>query len=176
MMTGLPGDTDDGALETARRLASLEPDEVRVYPTLVMADTPLEKSYRRGEYVPQSLDDAVALCAKLLSFFEEERGIPVIRLGLHAEEEMTRHCVAGPFHPAFRELCEGRLLFQKARRLLEGGGRNVRLHVHPSCVSRMVGHRRENTENFIREGYSVKVVADAAVPYGDVQVEEVRVL
>lgn len=177
MMTGLPGDTDEGAMETARRLAALRPDEVRIYPTLVMADTPLAEQYRAGAYHPQDLEQAVTLCARLLSFFEEEHGIPVIRLGLHTEDDMVTHCLSGPFHPAFRELCEGRLMLEKARRLLSGyTGQYVHLRVHPSCVSRMVGHRRENREALLKEGHIVKVIADARVAYGDIQVEEVSTL
>ena len=165
MMTGLPGDTDEGALYTARELAALAPREVRVYPTLVMADTPLETAYRQGLYRPQTVEEAIALCARLLTFFEEERGIPVIRLGLHAEDEMMRHCVAGPWHPAFREVCESRLFLQKAQRIVEKKTPpcTVTLRVHPTCMSRMVGHKRENLIRLQQEGFTVTVVADDTV-------------
>ena len=39
MMLGLPGDTYEKALKTARDLISLKPDCVRIYPTLVVKDT-----------------------------------------------------------------------------------------------------------------------------------------
>ena len=170
MMTGLPGDTDEGALRTARALAALTPDEVRIYPTLVIEGSPLAEDYRNGTYTPQMLEEAVALCVRLLTFFEEERGIPVIRLGLHAEEEMMRHRVAGPWHPAFRELCESRIFREKAERLLkETQKTNVVLAVHPACVSRMVGHRRENLTAFRENGYTVKVVADSEMAYGEIK-------
>ncbi len=170
MMTGLPGDTDEGALRTARALAALNPDEVRLYPTLVIEGSPLAEDYRNGNYAPQTLDEAVALCARLLTFFEEERGIPVIRLGLHAEEDMMRHCIAGPWHPAFRELCESRLFRQKAERLFSQTNKtDYVLAVHPACVSRMVGHRRENLTAFRKNGYTVKVVSDSSIAYGDIK-------
>lgn len=176
MMTGLPDDTDEGALHTAQALAALKPDEVRVYPTLVIEGAPLADEYRSGEYQPQTLDQAVALCVRLLTFFEEEQGIPVIRLGLHAEEDMMRHCIAGPWHPAFRELCESRIFFKKAQKILEKTKKtNVILAVNPSCVSRMVGHRRENLIAFMKDGYTVKVVADSEIAYGEIKGEEVRI-
>ncbi len=176
MMTGLPGDTDEGALRTAQALAALKPDEVRVYPALVIEGAPLADEYRSGEYQPQTLDQAVALCVRLLTFFEEEQGIPVIRLGLHAEEDMMRHCIAGPWHPAFRELCESRIFFKKAQKILEKSKKtNVILAVNPSCVSRMVGHRRENLIAFMKDGYTVKVVADSEIAYGEIKGEEVRI-
>lgn len=170
MMTGLPGDTDEGAMRTARALAALSPDEVRIYPTLVIEGSPLAEDYRGGTYAPQTLDEAVVLCARLLTFFEEERGIPVIRLGLHAEEEMMRHCIAGPWHPAFRELCESRIFRQKAEKLLKQIQKaECVLAVHPACVSRMVGHRRENLTAFQKNGYTVKVVTDSEMAYGEIK-------
>ncbi|MGN0163001.1 MAG: elongator complex protein 3, partial [Candidatus Ornithomonoglobus sp.] len=43
MMTGLPGDTPQHSIETARQLTPLRPDCVRIYPTLTIKDTYLEK-------------------------------------------------------------------------------------------------------------------------------------
>ena len=174
MMTGLPGDTDEGAVKTAQKLAALQPDEVRIYPTLVIEGSPLAEQYRAGTYVPQTLEQAVALCVRLLTFFEEERGIPVIRVGLHAEEDMMRHCIAGPLHPAFRELCESRIFRKKAEKIVKNSEKQpIVLAVNPACVSRMVGHRRENLTAFMNDGYRVKVVADSEVAYGDIKRREV---
>jgi len=170
MMIGLPGDTDEGALRTARALAALAPQEVRIYPTLVIEGSPLAKDYLGGTYAPQTLDEAVALCGRLLTFFEEEQGIPVIRLGLHAEEDMMRHCLAGPWHPAFRELCESRIFRGKAENILKNCRQTeVVLAVNPACVSRMVGHRRENLIAFAKTGYTVKVVADSRLAVGEIK-------
>ncbi len=169
MMTGLPSDTDEGALRTAKRLADLLPDEVRIYPTLVVEGTALAEEYRRGTYEPQTLEQAVSLCARLLHFFEEERQIRVIRLGLHAEESLYEHCVAGPAHPAFRELCESRLFRDKIWAVLAKEEPSaVTVRVNPSCVSRAIGHRQENRMWFSKKGYSVNILADEAVAYGEI--------
>ena len=109
MMTGLPGSTPDTDRETAARLAALRPDTMRIYPTVALRGTPLDGMVRSGAYIPPTLEETVALCAELLLFFEEERDIPVIRLGLHASPDLEQNRVAGPWHPAFRELCEGRI-------------------------------------------------------------------
>ncbi len=164
MMTGLPDSTDETDKQTAQALAALRPDEVRVYPTLVIDGTPLGVEYRQGNYVPQTLEQAVALCARLLVFFEEEQHIPVIRMGLHAEEEMAGHCLAGPFHPAFRELCEGRIYRDKALALLqEKKESSAVLRVHPTALSKMVGHKKENIRAFAKAGYAVTIAADENV-------------
>ena len=41
MMTGLPGDAPGRTVETAKRLISLQPDAVRIYPTVILRDTEL---------------------------------------------------------------------------------------------------------------------------------------
>lgn len=164
MMTGLPESSDAIDEQTARALATLQPDEVRVYPTLVIDGTPLAEEYRQGKYTPQTLEQAVNLCAQLLRFFEEEQHIPVIRMGLHAEQDVAEHCLAGPFHPAFRELCEGRLYRDKAWQLLkEHNQPQAVLRVHPTDVSKMVGHKKENIRYFAKAGYTVTIMADEGV-------------
>ena len=161
MMTGLPADTDEKAKETARRLADLKPDMVRIYPTLVIEHTLLAEWYQSGTYRPQTLEQAITLCAELLHFFEEERGIPVIRLGLHAEQEVQSHCLAGPFHPAFRELCDSRLLLERMKSLLKQRGESsATIRVHPTMLSKAVGQKKTNINALAALGYTVQVVAD----------------
>lgn len=55
MMTGLPGDTPAGAENTLCQLLSLEPDTMRIYPTIVLEGTLLAKQYLSGTYLPQLL-------------------------------------------------------------------------------------------------------------------------
>lgn len=172
MMTGLAGDTDAGAAETAKRLAALKPDCVRIYPTLALKGTPLGAAYLRGEYRPQTLEQAVSLCAALLGFFEG-RGIPVIRLGLHASPELERDMLAGPWHPAFRELCESRRFLGRMQRELAAKNAvegPVRIAVHPACVSQAVGQKRRNLAELARSGYRVSVVPDLSVPKGGIRI------
>ncbi len=105
LMPGLPGDTAELAVKTAKEAIKLAPDFVRVYPTLVIKDTPLFKLYERGDYEPWELEDMVSVCKEILSLFKEA-GIKVIRVGLQTTEELRRDFVAGPMHPSFRQLIE----------------------------------------------------------------------
>ena len=106
MMTGLYLSDDETDLRSAEELIALQPDCVRIYPTVVLEGTHLAALYKSGDYTPQTLDSAVPLCAKLLLRFHEA-GIPVIRLGLHSGGNVEDGYLAGAYHPAFRELCEG---------------------------------------------------------------------
>ncbi len=176
MMTGLPGDTPEGSVASARRLLSLRPDTMRIYPTIVLEGTPLARLYRAGNYIPQPLEEAVQLCAALLLLCEEA-GVPVIRLGLHAGGEVQEGYLAGPWHPAFRELCEGELYYQNAcsalRLILPQGGKAV-LRVAPRFVSQMTGQRRRNLERLKEQGFDCRVKADASCQKYEVKAERQR--
>lgn len=168
MMTGLRGDTDEKAWKTAEQLAELNPACVRIYPTIALRGTELGEAYLRGEYRPQTLENAVALCSGLLDYFER-RGIRVIRLGLHASPELERDMLAGPWHPAFRELCESRRFFVgitgELHRLHIPEGR-LSIAVSPVCVSQAAGQKKENLHKLSGLGYDARIVPDASVERG----------
>ncbi|HOO26624.1 MAG TPA: radical SAM protein, partial [Clostridiales bacterium] len=154
MMTGLYGSDCEESLFTARKLIDLKPKTVRIYPTLVLKGTELEDLYSRGLYKPQSLEDAVNLCSKLLLLFYEA-DIDVIRLGLHSGG-LPDGYVAGPYHPAFRELCESKVYLQVARQAfkdLKAEPGSFCLRVNPRFISQMVGQGRSNLTSLKSEGY-----------------------
>lgn len=102
MMIGLPGDSHQKSVETARSIIALGADESRIYPCLVIRGTQLENLYRQNRYHPLSLQQAVETAAELWMLFADA-GVKVIRLGLHPSEELRGDgLVAGPFHPAFK--------------------------------------------------------------------------
>jgi len=114
MMIGLYGSAPENDVATARKIIAMNPDTVRIHPAIAVEGTDLARLYREGLYTPQSLDDAVNLCAKLLGMFHNA-GIGVIRVGLHDTPTLGQSVVAGPYHPAFRELGEGQLCLTPRR-------------------------------------------------------------
>ncbi len=105
MMPGLPGDTFNSVVDTAGGIAELKPDFVRVYPTLVIEDTPLKKVLDRGDYKPWTLDDMVDVCKEVSAIFKQ-KNIQVIRMGLQPTKDLDASFVAGPYHHSFRQLVE----------------------------------------------------------------------
>lgn len=169
MMTGLYTDTDEGAVNTCREFIALSPDCVRIYPTVVLEGTLLADYYRDGKYTPQTVDQAVELCARLLEMFRAEN-IPVIRLGLHAIDESE--FVAGAWHPSFGELCESRILLDRIRAVTERGASYI-VNVSPRNVSKAIGNKRRNITALKNEGINIRVVADRALGDGEISAEEV---
>jgi len=176
IMAGLPGDDEHRLMETGRRIAELAPDFIRIYPTVVLAGSPLEKWYRQGVYQPLALDAAVDLVRRLYGLFRAH-SIPVIRMGLQATDDLVDGAVlAGPWHPAFGHLVLCAAFLTAARRALkEGGGPGLELllKVHPRSVSRMRGMHNASCELLKRDfGFrQVDVVPDSALAEDEIAVQ-----
>ncbi len=157
MMTGLPGDSPEKSLFTARELIALGPDGVRIYPTVIVRDTELYELWKKGDYREHTIEDAVELCARLLPLFEAAQ-IPVIRLGLNPTEELSSgEAVAGAYHPALGELVKSRILLHRAEEALQAvpPGSCVRIGIAPRLLSQMIGQHGENRRK-LTEAFSLK--------------------
>jgi histone acetyltransferase (RNA polymerase elongator complex component) len=156
MMTGLPGDTGPQSLTTARELVLLAPGAIRIYPTVVVAGTPLAKQFKEGRYTPQFLKEAVALVKTLYQLFSEHH-IPVIRMGLHPSEDLNQEdgVLAGPYHPAFGHLVLSEVFFEQIvqtvtsrrsakNRTREKLSETLTIKSHPCNISRIRGLKNKN--------------------------------
>lgn len=171
MMTGLPGGDDARDIETARAIAALRPDGVRIYPTVIIQNTPLEELWRAGKYRAHTVEDAVRVCARILPIFDSA-GVPVIRLGLNPSDELSGGAaVAGAYHPALGELVRSRLWRDKAEAMLSGvePGEEVVLGVARSRISVMTGQHRANV-SYLQERFALRSVRICAadVPDGEI--------
>ena len=169
MMTGLPGSDDTRDIASARAIAALLPDGVRVYPTVILRSTPHYDLWRAGEYREHTVEDAVRVCARILSIFDDAE-IPVIRMGLNPSDELSGGGAAGgAYHPALGELVRARLWRDRAEALLSGiePGADAVLAVSPNRVSVMTGQHRCNLL-YLQERFSLRSVRVCAsdVPDG----------
>lgn len=158
MMTGLFASTPEKDLSTAKRLVELRPATVRVYPAIVLPHTRLAKLYDEGGYRPQTLDEAIELCAALLELFEGA-GVRVIRMGLHPSPELEARRLAGPYHPAFRQLAESRRFLRRLLASLRPLGPGAyQVETAPRDISTALGQKKENLARLRAAGYDVRFV------------------
>ena len=155
MMIGLPGDTLEKDIITARQLIKLKPDIARIYPVLVIKGTELEQMYIKGQYEPLNVKVAVEISKQILKLFKNN-DINVIRLGLQVTENINigKDVVAGPFHPAFKELVESELRFELISFMLSNininEGDKLSIISNGQEVSITVGHKRTNIERLYK--------------------------
>jgi hypothetical protein len=126
----------------------LQPDFVRIYPTLVLKGSLLARRFRDGRYHPMPLEACITLVKRLYLFFKT-RHIPVVRMGLQASDGLTRagDLIAGPYHPAFGHLVHGEIVLDAISSALGRMGKHpdpLTITAHPSVVSRVQGLSKKN--------------------------------
>lgn len=164
MMLGLPGDTAEKSLHTARRIIDLGATNTRIYPTLVVARTLLARWYEQGKYHPLTLQEAVNQCKDILYLFETNN-ITVLRVGLHPTEGFISHTdyLAGPFHVAFKEMVQTEIwhdIFSKASLPTD----NLVITVPERQLNAAVGHRGKNKNFLLSHCKSVKFTTSSELP------------
>lgn len=149
IMPGLPGDTFEKDIYTVKTSISMKPDICRIYPALIIKDTPMEKMYHRGEYIPYSLEEAVHISSELLKLYKSAK-VKVIRIGLQPTDSITwgKDIIDGPFHPAFRELVEGYSICTALKNKVPEE-KDIIIEINPKDVSKLYSNKKEYFNKFI---------------------------
>ncbi|MGL4731614.1 MAG: elongator complex protein 3 [Clostridium sp.] len=144
IMLGLPGDTFEKDIETARKSIDMKPDICRLYPALVIKDTPMEELLQRNEYKPYTLEQAVEI-SKILYAMYMANGINVIRIGLQPTEEINygKEFLQGPFHPSFRELVEGSIYKDIILYYSNEKGKIESMTINPKDISKLYANKKK---------------------------------
>lgn len=165
MMVGLPESTRIDEINTAKALVKLKPKMVRIYPVLVIKNTKLEEEYKEGKYQPLSVVQAVEICKDIVRIFAD-KNIDIIRIGLQNTEEISdpknegSEVVAGPYHPAFRQLVESAMWYDaivgKIKKL-NAKVKEVEVSVNPIDSNNVIGHKKENVIK-LKNTYDVDLI------------------
>lgn len=183
MMVGLPESTRIDEINTAKALIKLKPKMVRIYPVLVIKGTKLEKEYQEEKYKPLSVVQAVETCKELVRMFDN-KNIDIIRIGLQNTDEISdpqnkeSEVVAGPFHPAFRQLVESAMWYDaivNKIKKLNAKVKEVEVTVNPIDVNNVIGHKKENVQK-LKDTYDVDLVIkqDEKIRQGKSKIEIVK--
>ncbi|MFA5412250.1 MAG: tRNA uridine(34) 5-carboxymethylaminomethyl modification radical SAM/GNAT enzyme Elp3 [Candidatus Micrarchaeia archaeon] len=109
IMPGLPGSDEKKDVQMFKKLFSdprFRPDMLKIYPTLVMPNTPLYEIWKRGEYEPYSAEKAAKVIAEAYRYIPPyvrvmriQRDIPLPQIGAGVRHSNLRELVekeAGP--------------------------------------------------------------------------------
>jgi histone acetyltransferase (RNA polymerase elongator complex component) len=160
MMLGLPGDNPSKAMATARSIVGAGAAETRIYPTLVIRNTALEKLWKAGKYKPLSLEEAVEQAAAVYEYFNDN-GVKVLRTGLYPSEELVDNSgfLAGPFHPAFKELVMT-AIWKKRLENLQPESPAVKITVAERVLNYVSGYKKSNLKLLLTKFRKVKFSVD----------------
>jgi histone acetyltransferase (RNA polymerase elongator complex component) len=162
VMLGLPGDTQEKAIETAKQIVALQPQDIRIYPTLVIKDTELAELFKNGDYEPLSLETAVLWAKDIYRIFEQAE-LNIIRVGLHPSEELTdsKSLLAGPYHQSFRELVLTELWKDRFLEELEfSRTKSLIIYVAAPELNHAIGYNSTNKKMLEERFEAVKIKID----------------
>ena len=176
MMIGLPGDSLEKSLETAKQIISLCPNGIRIYPVVVLKDTELYRMYKDKEYKPLQVCEAIDWCSHIIPLFESE-DIAILRIGLMSSDSLNEESVAGgAYHEALGELCYCKVFYNSAREqiLKKDFEKNIKIFVPKGAVSKMAGHKKENIvklkDEFLLK--DIKIVETDELKLSNIKIEQ----
>ena len=101
----------------------------------------------------------------------ENKGINVIRVGLHDDKELESRYVGGCYHPAFRQLCENKIYFDKIILKLKSlpVGEYI-IKIPQGQYSNVSGQKNVNLISFLEKGYSIKLIESDLLTHRDITI------
>ncbi|MBO5667222.1 MAG: radical SAM protein, partial [Firmicutes bacterium] len=153
LMIGLPGDSYESCIASAKKTVELQPDIARLYPTVIIRDTELYEMWERGEHIPPSQEEIIRRTAHMYKILTEA-GINVIRVGLKSSDLINDDVDAagGTYHPAVRQLVCGYLAQESQEEQLKelslDGCRKVSFYANGKSMSDLIGWQGENKKYF----------------------------
>lgn len=159
IMPGLFNDTYEKTIDSVLQSIKIGPDMVRIYPTLVIKDTKLEMLYNTGIYHPLTIDEAVKVSAEAAMLYKFA-GINIIRIGLQPTENINegKDVVAGPFHPAFRQLVEAEIYRKYLEEIINKNNisNEFTIYTNNRNISLIAGNNKANKKYFY-DKYNIKL-------------------
>ena len=102
MMPGLPTMTPDGDIADFKKLfedSELKPDMLKIYPSLILQNTPMFDDYQKGDYIPYSDEDMMKVLTEVKKIVP--RWVRIMRV---QREISPGEIIAGPKSGNLRQL------------------------------------------------------------------------
>jgi histone acetyltransferase (RNA polymerase elongator complex component) len=152
LLPGLPGDRPGVFQNDVKEAAALKPEVARIYPCIVIRDTPLADIWEQGDFEPWGLNRTREELAAALPVLWEA-GIHIIRLGLPPEGTLADNVLAGPWHPALGQSARGLTLMDVVRKQVKKlGHKPTLLEVPRRYQGELMGHGNELAEMYDQLG------------------------
>lgn len=165
MMIGLPLDTKQKSIHTAKTIVSLGASTTRIYPTLVIEHTKLAQLYKENEYKPLTLIEAINWTKDIYKVFLNSH-VKVLRVGLHPSKDIVsgEGFLAGPFHISFFELVLTEIWKERLQSLIKPDTKEIILN--PKDVNHIVGYNSANKDLL----KNIKLIQNSDISQGQIQV------
>jgi histone acetyltransferase (RNA polymerase elongator complex component) len=155
-MVGLPDETMIDIKETAEHIIRLAPHYIRIYPLVVLKNTPLHRMYESGLFAPIQFGEAIER-ATYIYLNALKHGIKTVKMGLTDNEIIKDSIVAGQFHSAFGYMVKSQAFYLavSARIDIASIKGDVAVKLNSADIPHLIGHKRMNIKRFEEQGIYV---------------------
>lgn len=160
LMIGLPGDSLETCICSARETVKIGPSIARLYPTIVINDTELYHQFLRGDYQPLSQEEAILRTKEMYKILDDA-GINIIRVGLKSTDLIndgeSGQINGGTYHPAFRQLVESEIARERIEEQIRAAvfdpskKTKVDFFANAKSMSSLIGHKQKNKRYFLEK-------------------------
>jgi histone acetyltransferase (RNA polymerase elongator complex component) len=100
-------------------------------------------------YKPLTIEEVIEITAPVVQCFEESH-VNILRIGLHPSEDLLKgEMVAGPWHPALRQMIYSRVWEDIFRQIMTNSGKQqLNIKVASRQYPAAVGYQRQNKLKF----------------------------
>ena len=167
IMVGLPGSDKGKELLSLKKVISLKPQELRIYPVYVIKPSKLYDMYMEGSYIPLTVKEAVDRVYYIMKELQNTN-IRVIRLGLQSTDEITvgNAELIGPVCDNFAEYVFAKMTRDEIENKLKEKRTNIdkygcilKVITNKKYTSVIIGPNRINKQYF-KEKYNVEMVLE----------------
>ena len=158
LLPGLPLDNISKSVRSAELAAVLNPSAARIYPAVVFEGTSLSEMYKRGEYIPLSVDEAAEWCYEIMKIFQR-KNINIIRIGINpVEAGNLSKVLGGAYHPSFGQIVKSRLKRDEMEKLFfsHDTGDKTTILIPNDHKEEYIGQKKTNIRYF-EEKYRTRI-------------------
>lgn len=152
IMVGLPESNEKDDLQTAKDCIKLKPKKVRISQVLVTNGTQLEEEYKKGDYIPLTISQAVERNKEIVKLLEQKH----IRK-IEIENKYKNNIIAGPYHSDFEQLVNDSIWYDRiVEKIKNINAKVIRVEIeaNPQDTKNIIGYKEENITK-LKDTYAV---------------------
>lgn len=164
VMVGLPKSTVKSEILSMSKLLKFNPKQLRIYPVYVLEKSQLYDMYLKNEYIPLTLDDAVARTAEVIKICRSS-DVQIIRIGLQSTQEISasNSKIVGPVSDNFAEYALSKIVLERLEKEVinkinvdnvENSKQKIELFVNKKYISIAIGPNKIN-KNYLQNKYNI---------------------
>jgi len=157
VMVGLPDEDREEIVHTVKHIKKLMPSYIRIYPLVILKDTPLYYAFKRGEFMPCDFYEIV-LRVLYIYLNALSLNIRVVKIGLTDNEVIKENIAGGFYHPAFGNIVKSEGFYLALTGLFSRYGikGKVIVKINRRDEPHLIGFKRKNIERWANTGIYIE--------------------